>query len=107
MLKAMVLTEADLKVQLTNQIRFDKFVDQQGTDQTFRAMLDCNRAMFGDPMMRAGHILLTPAEDNAQAAAQASEKLLAMKKDIEDRGAQAAVKLGPSADNLAREKART
>jgi peptidyl-prolyl cis-trans isomerase C len=107
MLKAMVLTEADLKVQLTNQIRFDKFVDQQGTDQTLRAMFDGNRAMFDGSMMRARHILLTPAEGNAQAAAQASEKLLAMKKDIDDRGVQAAAKLGPNADNLAREKART
>ena len=107
MLKAMVLTEADLKVQLSNQLRFDKFVDQQGTDQALRAMFDGNRAMFDGSMMRARHILLTPPEGDAQAAAQARDKLLAMKKEIEDRGAQTAAKLGPAADNLAREKART
>jgi peptidyl-prolyl cis-trans isomerase C len=106
MLKAMYLTEADLKVQLANELRFDKFVEQQATEKSMRAMFDGNRAMFDGSMMRARHILSTPPEGNAQAAAQAREKLLAIKKEVEDHGAQAADKLGPGADNLAREKAR-
>jgi peptidyl-prolyl cis-trans isomerase C len=106
LLKAMVLTEAELKVQLANELRFEKFVQQRATDKALRDLFDSNRAMFDGSMMRARHILLTPPEGNAEAAAKAREKLLAIKKDVEARGAQAADKLGSAADNLAREKAR-
>jgi peptidyl-prolyl cis-trans isomerase C len=106
MLKAMYLTEADLKAQLGNELRFEKFVEQQATEKNLRAMFDGNRAMFDGSMMRARHILITPPEGNAPAATQAREKLLAIKKEVEDRAAQAADKAGAGADNLAREKAR-
>jgi len=106
MLKAMILTEADLRVQIANELRFDKFVEQQGTDKVLRDMFEGHRAMFDGTMMRARHILITPPGGNAQADAEARARLLAMKKQIEDRAAQEAAKVDPSADNLAREKVR-
>jgi len=106
MLKAMVLTEADLRLQVANELRFDKFVEQQGTDKVLRGMFEGNHAMFDGTMMRARHILITPPEGNAQAAAEARARLAAIKKQIEDKAAQEAAKVGPDADNLTREKAR-
>jgi peptidyl-prolyl cis-trans isomerase C len=106
MLKKLVLTEGEVKAQIGNELRFEKFVEQQGTDKNLRAFFDSNRTMFDGTMMRARHILLSPPEGDATAVADARAKLLAMKKQIEDRGAQEAAKAGANADNLAREKAR-
>ena len=53
MLEALHLTPADLRVQITNELRFDKFVDQQGTDKALRDMFERNRVMFDGTMMRA------------------------------------------------------
>jgi peptidyl-prolyl cis-trans isomerase C len=106
MLKTLALTEAEVRTQIGNELRFEKFVEQQGTDKNLRAFFDSNRAMFDGTMMRARHILLSPPEGDAAAAAQARAKLLAMKKQIEEKAAQEAARAGPGADNLAREKAR-
>src|SRR5262249_8449592 len=106
MLKSMFLTEPDLRVQITNELRFEKFVEQQGTDKALRDLFEGNRVMFDGSMMRARHILLTPPAGDAKAAEEARAKLTAMKKQLEQRAAQEAAKLGAEADNLAREKAR-
>jgi parvulin-like peptidyl-prolyl isomerase len=106
MLQAMFLTEPDLRKQIANELRFEKFVDQQATEKALRGLFDSNHALFDGSMMRARHILLTPAAGDPQAAAEARDRLLAMKKQVEEQAAAAANKLGADADKLAREKAR-
>jgi peptidyl-prolyl cis-trans isomerase C len=106
MLRSMLLTEADLRLQITNELRFEKFVNQQATDKVLRGFFEGNKVMFDGTMMRARHILLTPPAGDAKAAEEARTRLTALKKQLEEKAAQAAAKLGPQADNLAREKER-
>jgi peptidyl-prolyl cis-trans isomerase C len=106
MFTALLLTEADLRLQIANELRFDRFLDQQATDKALRDLFERNRVMFDGTMMRARHILLSPPVGNAKAEEAARASLLAMRKQIEDRAAQETAKLGAGADNLAREKAR-
>src|SRR5207237_154388 len=93
MLKAMFLTEADLKTQIANELRFEKFVEQQTTEKALRDLFDKNHVMFDGTQMRARHILLTPALGDAKAAEEARAKLTALKKQIEDRAAAEVAKL--------------
>jgi peptidyl-prolyl cis-trans isomerase C len=106
MLKKLYLTEAELRTQIAGQLRWDKFVDMQGKEPVLRNMFDKNKEMFDGSMVKARHLLLSPAKGDAQAAADAKAKLAGFKKQAEDAGQDAVSKLAAGADNLAKEKAR-
>jgi parvulin-like peptidyl-prolyl isomerase len=106
-LRTMFLTEGELRLQLTNALRWDKFVGQYATDKAVKDYFEQNRTVFDGSQVRARHILLTPPPaGNPQAVEQQKAKLLALKKQVEDRAAQELAKVPAAADNLAREKAR-
>ena len=62
-LEKMDITEAELKVEIQNQLRWEKFVAQQGTDEKLQKLFD---ATLRSSMVRvkARHILITPETDD-------------------------------------------
>lgn len=105
-LQELRLTEAELRTQITSDLRWDKFVLQQATEQNLRALFDGNKEMFDGSMVRARHILLTPRVGDAQAGEQAKAQLLAWRAQIEKQAADQLAKLPPQADKLSQEQAR-
>jgi peptidyl-prolyl cis-trans isomerase C len=107
MLKDLKLTMAELREHVTADIRWDKYSTSQATEKSLRELFDANKEMFDGTMVRARHILLTPAPGNAESAEQAPRQLLVYKKQIEDQVAAGLAKLPASADALTREQTRT
>jgi peptidyl-prolyl cis-trans isomerase C len=105
-LEDLMLTEAELKAQITADLRWDKYATQQGTDKALHEFFDANKEIFDGTMVRARHILLTPATNDAQAGDKAKADLLLMKQQIEQQVTAGMAKQPPAADALAREQAR-
>jgi peptidyl-prolyl cis-trans isomerase C len=106
MMQEMQLTEDELRTQITGQLRWEKFANEQANDKALHDLFASNRAMFDGTMVRARHILLTPPAGDAKAAADAQARLAGFKKQVEDAAAQGTAKLPAQTDNLEREKAR-
>jgi len=104
-LKELHLTEADLRTQIHNTLRWDKFIAQYATEKALREFFDANRATFDGSQMRARHILVAAPANDAKAVEAAKAKLLGLKKQIEDQ-VEAGLKAVASQDKLAQEKAR-
>lgn len=105
-LKDLHLTEAELRTQIQNTLRWDKFVAQYSTDKALREFFAVNTVLFDGSQMRARHVLVKPAAADAKAAEEAKTKLLALKKQIEDQVAAELAKAPAGQDKLAQEKAR-
>lgn len=105
-LNKMKLTEADLKEQILNQLRWEKFVNQQATDAKLKALFDHMPEAFDGSSIRARHILLACGNDEASKQ-QALAQLKQIKDQIEKNVAAALAKLPADADNLTKEKQRT
>jgi peptidyl-prolyl cis-trans isomerase C len=106
MLKDLLLTEEELKAQVTADLRWEKFAVGRATDAALKQLYDQNVEMFDGSLVRARHILLTPAAGDAAAAAQAKAQLTLVKQQVEAEAAKEAAKLPASADPLARETER-
>lgn len=106
MLQEFGLTEVELRGQILAQLRWERFVAMQAGEPALRQLFDGNRDMFDGTVVRARHILLTPASKDPQANEAAKMRLAAMKKQIEEQAMQGLAKLPPQTDNLEREKAR-
>jgi parvulin-like peptidyl-prolyl isomerase len=100
------MTEAELKAEIEGELRWERFVQSQATDQSLRQVFEQNREIFDGTQVRARHILLEVAVDDAKAVEQAKAKLTALKKQIEGTVAQELAKLPATTDNLARERER-
>jgi len=96
-----------LREHITADIRWDKYATTQATEKALREYFESNKEMFDGTMVRARHILLTPAPGDPKSAEQAQAQLLAYKKEVEDKVAAGLAKVPATADALAREKART
>jgi parvulin-like peptidyl-prolyl isomerase len=105
-LKEFMLTEQEIRAEVAADLRWDKFVAQQGTDKVLRELFDREREMFDGTQVRARHILLTPPSGDAKACEQAQAELLGFKKQVEQKVADGLVKLPAGSDNLAKEQAR-
>jgi peptidyl-prolyl cis-trans isomerase C len=86
-LEAMMLTEQEFRVEVTAQMKWEKFVQQQGTDAALKQLFDSSPDVFDGTMVRARHILMTPKDDAAKA--EALKELQAMKLKIEADAAKA------------------
>jgi peptidyl-prolyl cis-trans isomerase C len=106
MLKDLMLTPEELKMQIGNQLRWDKFAESQATEQRIRQFFDAKRELFNGSMVRARHILLSPPQGDAKANADARAKLMAMKKQVEDAATQGLAKLPPQTPKEEIEKVR-
>lgn len=101
-LAELLLTEAELQAQVESDLRWERFVTQQGTEAELRKFYDGSRETFDGTQVRARHILLTPAGGDAKAVEAARAQLETFRKQVE----AAAAKVPAGADPLAKEKAR-
>src|SRR5262245_49727177 len=82
-LQELSLTEAELRSQISAQLRWDKFATSQATDENLKRFFDAHQDMFDGSLVHARHILLTPPTDDAKAAAEARVHLDTIRKSIE------------------------
>lgn len=101
-LAAMLLTEPEFRVEVVNQMKWEKFVKDQATDAALKQLFDANPTMFDGSLVRARHILLTPGADQ-QKQQEAAGHLRGIKQVIEQEAKKAA---DAQADPAAKEKAR-
>ncbi len=107
MLSDLMLTEEELRSQIAADLRWEKFAIAQGTDAALKQLYDKNPEMFDGSMVRARHILLTPAANDPKGPAQAVAQLKQIKQQLETTVTQEAAKLPATIDPLAKEMART
>jgi parvulin-like peptidyl-prolyl isomerase len=100
MLGKMFLTEDDLRKELLNSLRWEKFVAQQATEKVLREMFEKNTSMFDGTMVGARHILIPNKSPDAAAQIQA------IRRKIDDQVNAEMAKLPPSADAATRDKER-
>ena len=105
-MQELMLTETELRSQIAAQVRWDKFADSQATDAVLRDLFEKNREMFDGSMVRARHILLTPASGDAKANEQAKQKLDDFKRQVDAEVFAGLAKLPENTDPQAREQAR-
>jgi peptidyl-prolyl cis-trans isomerase C len=105
-LDAMMLTEAEFRVEVLAQMKWEKFITQQATDEALRKLFASSPDVFDGTLVRARHILLTPGNDPAKQQ-EAANTLRGIKQVCEQEGKKAADALPANADAAAREKART
>lgn len=104
-LASLKMTESEFLEQVTNDLRWEKFAEAQATDARLRQLFDEHRDMFDGSMVRARHILLSPAGDAASQEA-ARKDLLQMKQQIQAKVASGLAKLAKDIDDITREEER-
>jgi peptidyl-prolyl cis-trans isomerase C len=104
-LESMLLTEAEFRVEVTAQMKWDKFVKQQGSDQALQAFFEKRPDVFDGTLVRARHILLNPGADPAKQA-ESKKTLADIKATIQAESAKVMAALPPTSDALAKESAR-
>jgi peptidyl-prolyl cis-trans isomerase C len=104
-LESMALTEAEFRAEVTAQMKWDKFLSKQGTDEALKQMFNAAPDMFDGSMVRARHVLLTPGEDKAKQA-EALQKLRGIKQVVEQEAAKAVAALPPTASPLEKDQAK-
>jgi peptidyl-prolyl cis-trans isomerase C len=98
-----LITEDEMRTGLTEALRWDKFVLQQGTDKVLQAYFTANPDMFNGSEVKARHILM-PVTDGKKEETIA--KLASIKKAVDDQVSAALAKLTADADAITREKER-
>jgi peptidyl-prolyl cis-trans isomerase C len=105
-LKELDMTEEEFKAQVVADLRWEKFSLAQSTEANLKTLFDKSPEIFDGSMVRARHILLTPASGDAKLQEAAKAELLAMRKKVEETATAGVAKLPPSADALTREQER-
>jgi len=103
LLKRMKMTETELKEQMSNLMRWEKFVTQQASDEKLQALFNHMPEAFDGTAIRARHILLPGGADD-KSKQDAVAKLRQIKATIEKSVAADLGKIPPETDNLTREK---
>jgi len=105
-LEAMMLTEAEFRSEVSAQMKWDKFLKQQGTDEALKAFFAKRPDIFDGTLVRARHVLMPTTADAAKQAEY--KKLLAdIKATVAAEADKAVAAMNPQpADSLAKEKAR-
>lgn len=104
-LEALLLTEEEFRQEVTAQMKWEKFIMQQGTDEALKKLFESNPDIFDGTMVRARHILINPGADENKKK-EAAARLRGIKQVIEQEAAKAVAALPASADALAKEQAR-
>lgn len=105
-LAAMMLTEDEFRVEVVAQMKWEKFVKQQGTDVALQQLFAASPDVFDGSTVRARHILLTPGTDPAKVQ-EATQKLRAIKATVEAEANKAVAALPPTASPAEKQKAHT
>jgi len=104
-LEKMEITEADLKKEIHNQLRWDKFVATQATDEKLKKLFDTSPEIFDGSTVRARHVLITPETPDEKGRAAALKKCQDIKVAVEKTIAAETAKLPADGDNLTKQKA--
>jgi parvulin-like peptidyl-prolyl isomerase len=104
-LEAMMLTEAEFRAEVTAQMKWDKFLKAQGTDEALKKMFEAAPTMFDGSMVRARHILMTPGDDKAKQD-KATQDLRAIKATVEAECAKAVAALPATATPAEKDAAK-
>jgi parvulin-like peptidyl-prolyl isomerase len=104
-LEAMMLTEAEFRTEVVAQMKWEKFVEKQGTPEALKQLFDSSPDVFDGTMVRARHILMTPGNDEAKQK-EAAQTLRGIKQVVEQEAAKAVAALPPNADALQKEQAK-
>jgi len=102
----LLITEAELRQEIAAELRWEKFLAKQVTDEALQKMFTTTMEMFDGSKVRARHILLTPDAKDAAAVQQAQATLKAIKAQVEAEAAGVVAKLPETADALQKEQAR-
>lgn len=102
-LEQMMLTEAEFRIEVAAQMKWDKFLKQQGTDAELKKLFDASPDVFDGSTVRARHILMTPGTDAAKVE-EAKKTLLAIKQTVEAEAKKAAD--ATAGDAVKKEEAR-
>jgi peptidyl-prolyl cis-trans isomerase C len=89
-LKALFITEDEMRTELTAMCRWERFVIQQSTDQTLRDFFSKNVAVFDGSQVHARHILVKTEQATKE---KATAHLLQLKKWIEEESQRELAKL--------------
>ena len=73
-LEGMMLTEAEFRSEVAAQMKWDKFLKQQGSDQALKAFFDKRPDIFDGSLVRCRHILLPLETDKAAAQQDAGRR---------------------------------
>lgn len=103
-LQKMDITEAEFRAEVLNQLRWDKFVAQQATDDKLKKLFDGSPEIFDGSMVRARHILITPEGTDDAARAGALKKVQEIKLALDSAVTTAAAKIPPTTEPLDRQK---
>ena len=104
-LESMMLTEAEFRAEVQAQLKWEKFVKDQSSDDKLKQLFAASPDVFDGTMVRARHILLTPGNDEAKQK-EAAGKLRGIKQVIEQEVAKAVAALPPTADALQKEQTK-
>lgn len=102
-LESMMLTEAEFRAEVAAQMKWDKFVKQQGSDQALQGFFEKRPDIFDGTLVRARHILMNPGADPAKQAA-AKQTLQQIKATIAAEAAKA--EAAAQGDALAKQSAK-
>ena len=103
-LEKMDITEAELRVEVLNELRWEKFVAQQATDDKLKKLFESSPEIYDGSMVRARHILITPAGADEAAKAAALKQIKDIKTGLDSAIAAAAAKVPPTTEPLERQK---
>jgi peptidyl-prolyl cis-trans isomerase C len=92
-LRSVFLTEKDVKEQIVSDLRWETFLNKKATDQVLKDMFAKEPEIVDGSMVRARHILLTPASDDPKEAEKAQAELKKIKQDIEKKVEEGLAKL--------------
>lgn len=104
-LESMMLTEEEMRRHIAAELRWEKYIKEQVTDQVLRDYFTKNSDMFDGTMVRARHILLTPQAGDTQGQ-KARAELALVRQAIDQEVMKGLADLPATADTLTREKKR-
>lgn len=103
-LEKMEMTEAELKAEIANQLRWEKFVGQQASDEKLKKLFESSPEIFDGSTVRARHILIGVAPGDESRKAAALVKIQEIKGGMEKAVAVAVLAVPADADPLAKQK---
>jgi len=104
-LEAMMLTQDEFRIEVVAQMKWEKFVKQQGTDAALQQLFNSSPDVFDGSMVRARHILMTPGTDQAKQA-EAAGRLRGIKQAVETEATKAVAALPANVDPVQKEQVR-
>jgi peptidyl-prolyl cis-trans isomerase C len=106
LLKALNITDSELRATIEAQLRWDRYTAEQATDEALRKLFTAEPEMFDGTMVRARHILMKTSEDDPKAVEKAKADLALYRKQIEEQVDKELAKLPDQTDAQTREAAR-